>query len=95
MPGRQLVRVWCIVEALLVLCNIFIELGDQPELIEDFNPADIDTDRAHEFEQHFQLHSEHFAMQGGLGDQISNNVVDYGIGDSSPRKVLQTLPVKD
>jgi hypothetical protein len=37
-------RIFRLVEALMVLHNIFLDLNDSPEELEDFDPADPDAD---------------------------------------------------
>ena len=41
MPSRRIDRVYRVVEALMILHNILMELGDTPDVIEDYDPTDL------------------------------------------------------
>ena len=44
MPGREMGRIFRLVEALMVLHNILLDLGDKPEMLEDFDPSDSNSE---------------------------------------------------
>lgn len=83
MPGRHMPRVFHVIEALMILHNILLDLGDSPEDIDDFNPSDADADEV----------LEELLRRNGraLSNRTQNQPANAGPTQSIPGENAQTL----